>query len=125
MTEQTRDGHAVEHSAFGGLRRVGIHMRVDPKQSDLAALFSGSGMCDAFPGSDRAGVIAAHHDRQLAVLDDPLDASGQPCAYFPHRFQGVFPNRVRAAAKSAGLHAVRQRPPHSRYRARRSRTQLR
>ena len=36
VAEQARDGHAVQHPGLGGLRRVRVHVRVDPEEPDEA-----------------------------------------------------------------------------------------
>jgi hypothetical protein len=44
-------------------------------------------------------VIAADHDRQLAIVHDTLDAPGESCAYFPHRFQRILAMRYGRAQR--------------------------
>ena len=46
-------------------------------------------MRDAFPGADRAGVIAADDDRQIAFAHDALDALGEAHAHAVDAFTRV------------------------------------
>jgi hypothetical protein len=64
-----------------------IHVRVDPQQTNTAAMAEGMG--NAFPRADRARVITADHDRQLAVPDNALYTTRKARADAAYGFERV------------------------------------
>ena len=68
VPEQRGERHSVPHAAGAGRRRVAIHVGVDPDQPQRTA--GGQRLGRAAPGSDRAAVVAAEHDRKFPCADD-------------------------------------------------------
>jgi hypothetical protein len=74
IPQQTRDRHAVQHAAFRCLRRMSVHVRIDPQKADESAI--PQRVRDTFPCADRGGVIAAEDDGHLTFAHDRFHAPG-------------------------------------------------
>jgi hypothetical protein len=64
LAQQGRYGHAVNIAGRGGFKGMGIHMCIDPDQSQV--LCFRQGLQNAGPGAHGAGMIAADHQERAA-----------------------------------------------------------
>ena len=76
VAEQAGQRHAVNLPARRGGKGVAVHVGVDPDQADWA--LAGEGVMHAAPGADGAGMIAAHHQREMSRLQHRFHFCGQP-----------------------------------------------
>src|SRR5258708_339742 len=80
MPEQTRERHAVQRAARRAVRRMGVHVSIDPDQTERAA----QRLRGAFPGADGARMIASQHDRHITAADTRFYVLRESCAYAGH-----------------------------------------
>jgi len=76
VTEQAGQRHAVNLPAWRGGEGMAVHVGVDPDQADRPLV--GQRAMHPAPGADRAGMVAAHHQREMPRLQHRFHFRRQP-----------------------------------------------
>ncbi len=107
VAEQAGQRHAVNLPARRGGEGVAVHVGVDPDQAERPLV--GQRAMHAAPGADGAGVVAAHHQREIPRLQNGFHFRRQPRAERRDGMQRRVLLRARHAQDRVPFHMLQRR----------------